>query len=170
MSTTTTTRTPHVLVVELDADGIAPGHDWHHHRTCPECNLYPFRTRIECPGVEAGGCEAWEECLECRTALTALEDDEARDAYIDQIDNDYGTAHGVPHQTFDGMPCVASGSCFVVEAVGWGQPDEVYAIAEEHGPGRHEITWSGRSYEDIEIVYVGPAVALLSAGVQDGAR
>lgn len=147
-------RAQHYLVVTLDAGGMEPGHEWdERHRTegCDECNTDPFNLTIECPGIEAGRCEAWVECLPCREALAKIDDEGARDDYIDGADFG-GVVHGEAHQVIDGEPCVSGGTCYLIEASGWDMPESAWDIARDRGPGRWPIDWDGGGFNELNVI------------------
>jgi hypothetical protein len=145
-----TIREPHYLVVALDAAAMEPGHEWSPgHAGCPDCNDNPFDLKIECPGVTAGGCNLWQECDTCQTALDAFGDDgDARDGRLASL-LETDEVHGEKHMTFCGVPCVEGIGCFVQEAQGWGALDrDLWDIAREKGPGRYQIGWDGGDIND----------------------
>lgn len=153
------TRALHHLVVALDPKRLEPGHVWSpEHRGCEDCEDDPFTLTVQCPGIEAGGCEAWWECDACRGDLRARGDDDgARDALLDAILS-IGAAHGLEHRLIDGELCVPNGHCWVVETSDL--DDDFTQIAHVHGPGRHAFEWTGGSWEDAEAHYVAEPTAL----------
>lgn len=140
--------TLHALVVAVDVTQLEPGHELdarHLAGECPDCNTDPFTMTIECPGLSPR-CEAWEECGVCRDALAGIDDEDGRDAYLDE-----DVHHGEEHRTFDGELCVRSGACYVVEALNYEIPDSAWDIARKHGPGRYEVTWEGGDFGDLTL-------------------
>ncbi len=148
-------RAVHHLVVAIAKDDMEPGHEWderHRRDGCDECNTDPFNIAIECPGVEAGRCECWQECDTCCEALATFnDDDEARDTYLEGA-YDGGEKHGEPHQMFDGEPCVAGGACYLIEASGWDMPESAWEIARKRGPGRYPIDWDGGGFDEFTVI------------------
>lgn len=142
-------RALHHLVVTLDTEGMEPGHERHR---VEGCNDNPFNLTIECPGIDAGRCECWQECVACRQVLAALDDDEeARDDYLDSA-YDGGEKHGDAHQVIEGEPCVAASTCYLIEASGWDMPESAWDIARVHGVGRWPIDWDGGDFDELNVI------------------
>lgn len=104
-------QTPHILHVTA-SDDDAPEFDF------------------TCPGVEAGGCRMWMECVGC-PGQTELDEDGP------------GEQHGVEHQDIDGAWCVPTDTCYLLATYHGQDAAQTLAEGKSLGVGDHQVvqTW-----------------------------
>lgn len=124
--TSTTATDLHVLVVtripcpQCPADG-----------PCEECAEDPeIHYEVECPGIDVGHCQLWEECAECRAAGRRPTDDDHQ-------------VHGVPHEVYMDVLCVETQQCWVQ----WADYSDSADDVSSNKPGRYPVHFDS-TYDD----------------------